>query len=151
MGGAAAGAGAGAASLGIGMAIQIAMQEAQRAIQYAGAVGGIATQGLIDTFLPTGGSQLAQNSWLSRIAGGLAGARPQVPNLAGKSTTQSGGGQGTLPPGGGNTVNNQQGGDTNTTHNNVTINAQTNDPDTLANKASSQLQTMNNNRPGQGR
>jgi len=105
MGGAAAGAGAGAASLGIGMAIQIAMQEAQRAIQYAGAVGGIATQGLIDTFLPTGGSQLAQNSWLTRIAGGLAGARPQIPNAAGKSTTKAGGvpGGGTqpLPPGGG--------------------------------------------------
>ncbi|HEX3731428.1 MAG TPA: hypothetical protein VHU91_00675 [Mycobacteriales bacterium] len=58
-GGLAAGAGAGAATLGIGLAAQIAMQEAQRAIQYAGAVGGIAASGLMETFLPTGASQLA--------------------------------------------------------------------------------------------
>jgi hypothetical protein len=85
------------------------------AIQYAGAVGGIATEGLLQTFLPTGGSDLAQKSWLTRIAGGLAGARPQIPNAAGKSTTKSGGaGSQALPPGG-NTVNNQQG----DTHSNV--------------------------------
>jgi hypothetical protein len=143
MGGAAAGAGAGAASLGIGLAVQIAMQEAQRAIQYAGQVGGIATQGLLTTFLPTGGSQLAQNSWLSRIAGGLAGARPEVPNMAGKSTTQAGG---TLPPGG-NTVNNnnQQGGDT--THNvhngDINITAPSSDPNAIVDKLSEQNITMN--------
>lgn len=84
-GGLAAGAGAGAASMGIGLAAQIAMQEAQRAIQYAGQVGGIAMEGLMQTFLPTGASELAQNSWLTRIAGAVAGARPNLPNLAGKS------------------------------------------------------------------
>jgi hypothetical protein len=86
-GGAAAGAAAGAASMGIGMAAQIAMQEAQRAIQYGGQVAGIATQGLLETFLPTGGSELAQNNWLTRIGGALAGARPALPNLAGKAPT----------------------------------------------------------------
>jgi hypothetical protein len=149
-GGAAAGAAAGAASMGIGLAAQIAMQEAQRAIQYAGAVGGIATEGLMQTFLPTGGSQLAQNSWLTRIAGGLAGARPQVPNAAGKSTTQSGGtpgpGGAPLPPGGGS-GGGQQGGQDATaggmTHNgDVVINAPSSDPEAIAKKYAEQQTTM---------
>jgi len=88
-GGLAAGAGAGMASMGIGVAAQIAMQEIQRAIQYMGAVGGIWGEGLMETLLPTGGSQLAQNSWFTRIAGGLMGAQPQIPNLAGKSQNKA--------------------------------------------------------------
>jgi hypothetical protein len=89
MSGLAAGAGAGAATAGIGLAAQIGMQEAQRGLQYAGAVGGIIGQGLMETFLPTGASQLAQNSWLTKIAGGLMGAQPQIPNTAGKSQNKS--------------------------------------------------------------
>lgn len=143
MGGAAAGAAAGAASFGIGLAAQIAMQEAQRAIQYGGAVAGIATEGLLSTFLPTGGSQLAQNSWLTRIAGGLAGARPQIPNAAGKSTTQAAGSQ-PLPAGGGGGA----GGGGDTTHNNVhngdvNINAPSSDPNAIAKALAQQQQTMN--------
>jgi TP901 family phage tail tape measure protein len=142
MGGAAAGAGAGAASLGIGLAIQIAMQEAQRAIQYAGAVGGIAASGLMQTFLPTGGSQLAQNSWLTRIAGGLAGARPQVPNAAGKSTTQAGGAP--PPPGGGGGQGGQGQGETKMmTHNgDVNINAPSGDGKDIAAAYGAQQETM---------
>lgn len=152
-GGAAAGAGAGAASLGIGMAIQIAMQEAQRAIQYAGAVGGIATEGLLQTFLPTGGSDLAQKSWLTRIAGGLAGARPQIPNAAGKATTQSGGAPGPGGPGGaplppgqgggqGGGQDGQGGGNTMTHNGDVNINAPSSDPNAIAGAFGAQQQQM---------
>jgi hypothetical protein len=92
------GAGAGAASMGIGIAAQIAMQEIQRAIQYGGQVAGIAAGGLMETFLPAG-SKLAQGSWLTKIAGGLAGAAPQLPNMAGQMTKAAGGQQqpSTLP------------------------------------------------------
>jgi hypothetical protein len=58
---------------------------ANRAIQYAGQVAGIGVQGLMETFLPTGASELANNSWFTRIIGGLAGAAPALPNVAGKS------------------------------------------------------------------
>jgi hypothetical protein len=94
-GGVAAGAASGAATMGIGIAAQIAMQEAQRAIQYAGSVAGIGVEGLQQTFLPTGGSKLAQGSWLAKIGGGLAGAQPQLPNMAGKNPS----GQPPPPPG----------------------------------------------------
>lgn len=59
-----------------------------RAIKFAGEVAGIGAQGLLDTFLPFGGSQLASNNWLTRIVGGLAGAAPQIPNIAGKAAGQ---------------------------------------------------------------
>ena len=78
---------AGAASAafpGAGIAAQIAMQEINRAIQYGGQVAGIAVQGLMETFLPAGGSKLAQDNWLTRIAGGLAGAAPVLPQMAGQ-------------------------------------------------------------------
>lgn len=64
-------------------AMQIGIQEIQRAIEFAGQVGGIAVQGVMDTFLPTGGSKLAQENWITRIAGGIMGAMPALPNLAG--------------------------------------------------------------------
>lgn len=71
---------------GAGQAAQTGMKLANRAIQYGGQVAGIATQGLMDTFLPTGGSELANKSWLTKILGGIAGAAPALPNMAGKST-----------------------------------------------------------------
>lgn len=71
---------------GAGQAAQMGIKLANRAIQYGGQVAGIATQGLMETFLPTGGSELANNNWLTRIVGGLAGAAPALPNLAGKGS-----------------------------------------------------------------
>lgn len=74
---------------GAGIAAQIGIQEINRAIAYAGQVAGIGVQGLMETFLPTAGSQLAQNNWITRIVGGIAGARPQLPNTAGQSSMPS--------------------------------------------------------------
>lgn len=95
---------------GAGQAAQTGMKLANRAIQYGGQVAGIGAQGLMDTFLPTGGSELANKSWITKIMGGIAGAAPALPNMAGKSTApqaQKSGEQG------GNTT-------TNTTNINVT-------------------------------
>lgn len=74
---------------GAGQAAQTGMKLANRAIQYGGQVAGIGAQGLMETFLPTGGSELANNNWLTRIVGGLAGAAPAIPNMAGKSAAPS--------------------------------------------------------------
>jgi hypothetical protein len=109
--------------------------------------------------LPTGGSDLAQKSWLTRIAGGLAGARPQIPNAAGKSTTKSGGapGGGTqpLPPGGGGGDPNKQGGqgDNNMTHNgDVNITAPSGDGKDIASALGAhQLQMYGAQGPNNGR
>ena len=70
----------------VGQAAQTGIKLAERAIQYGGQAAGIGVQGLMETFLPTGGSELAQNNWITRIAGGLAGASVALPNLAGKAT-----------------------------------------------------------------
>lgn len=89
-GGGVLGAAAGAAGMaadaiapGSSVAVQIGIQEINRAIKYAGQVAGIGVQGLMETFLPAGASELAANNWITRIAGGLAGAAPQLPNIAG--------------------------------------------------------------------
>ena len=71
---------------GAGQAAQTGIKLANRAIQYGGQVAGIATQGLMETFLPTGGSELANNNWITRLVGGLAGAAPALPNVAGKGS-----------------------------------------------------------------
>lgn len=71
---------------GAGQAAQTGIKLANRAIQYGGQVAGIGVQGLMDTFLPTGGSELANKSWITKIVGGIAGAAPALPNMAGKST-----------------------------------------------------------------
>jgi hypothetical protein len=77
----------------------IAAQEAQRAIKYAGQLAGVGAEAFTETFLPTGASKLAQNSWLTRIGGGLMGAQPQIPNMAGKSQNSSPAGvPGMTPP-----------------------------------------------------
>jgi hypothetical protein len=72
---------------GGGAAAQIGMQEINRAIKAVGNYAGIGIEGLKETFVPTGGSQLASHGWVSRIAGGLAGAHPELPNTAGKAAT----------------------------------------------------------------
>ncbi|HOW92886.1 MAG TPA: phage tail tape measure protein [Mycolicibacterium fallax] len=103
MGGGILGAALGAASSGAGMAasaaaggmdggaggaaasaaMQIGVQLLNRAVAQGGQVAGIAASGLMETFLPFGASELAQNSWLTKIVGGIVGARPVLPNLAG--------------------------------------------------------------------
>jgi hypothetical protein len=59
------------------------MKLANRAIQYGGALAGNAVSGLMEAFLPTGGSQLANNSWFTRLAGAAVGAGAALPNIAG--------------------------------------------------------------------
>ena len=71
------------------IAANIAIKEITRAIQFGGQVAGIGVQGLMDTFLPFGGSELAGNNWFTRIAGGLVGAAPQIANVAGQLTSQA--------------------------------------------------------------
>ncbi|WP_421876766.1 hypothetical protein [Mycolicibacterium wolinskyi] len=71
---------------GAGQAAQTATKLINRTIQYGGQVGGILAQGALETLVPFGGSELANNNWITRIVGGLAGAAPALPNLAGKST-----------------------------------------------------------------
>lgn len=71
---------------GAGQAAQTGVKLINRAIEYGGQVAGIGVQGAMETLLPTGGSELANNSWFTRILGGLAGAAPALPNLAGKGS-----------------------------------------------------------------
>ncbi|QEQ94410.1 tape measure protein [Mycobacterium phage KingMidas] len=73
---------------GAGQAAQTGVKLVNRAIEYGGQVAAIGAQGLMETFLPTGGSDLANNNWITRIAGGLAGAAPALPNLAGQASQQ---------------------------------------------------------------
>jgi hypothetical protein len=67
----------------VSAAMQIGMQELNRAIGFAGQVAGIGVQGLMETFLPAGVSKLASENWITRIAAGVSGAKPQLPNIAG--------------------------------------------------------------------
>lgn len=93
---------------GLGQAAQTGMKLANRAIQYGGQLAGIGVQGLMETFLPTGGSELANNGWGPRLIGALAGAAPALPNVAGGkggapappplTPDQVSSGQGTGPP-----------------------------------------------------
>jgi len=84
---------------GAGQAAQTGMKLANRAIQYGSQLAGIGISGLMETFLPTGGSELANSGWLPRIIGGIAGAKPALPNVAGgKSGTGQDGIQPPLDP-----------------------------------------------------
>ncbi|QNN98750.1 tail length tape measure protein [Mycobacterium phage Moonbeam] len=101
---------------GAGQAAQTGVKLINRAIEYGGQVAAIGAQGLMETFLPAGGSDLANNNWITRIAGGIAGAAPALPNLAGQASQQ----RKDIDPqatGQGQTQVNQ-GGDTNITVNN---------------------------------
>lgn len=85
--------GGGGASAGAAVAnaaIQIAVQEINRAIGFGAQAAGIGVSGLMETFLPMGASEMAQNSWVTRIVGGIVGARPALPNLAGGGSTKEG-------------------------------------------------------------
>lgn len=88
--GAAVGAGSMAADAfapGSGAAVQIAGQEIQRAIKAGGQFAGIVAGGLMETFLPAGASQIANDNWITRVGGAFAGLAPQLPNMAGKAPT----------------------------------------------------------------
>jgi hypothetical protein len=94
---------------GAGQAAQTGIKLANRAIQYGGQLASIGVSGLMETFLPTGGSELANGGWLPRIIGGLAGAAPALPNVAGGKN----GGQGPLTPEQANQGGGQPGGGNN--------------------------------------
>ncbi|MEW5808567.1 MAG: hypothetical protein AB1925_03860 [Actinomycetota bacterium] len=70
---------------GVGAAAQVGMQLANRVIAYGGQVAGIGISGLLET-LSVGDNPMGSfgNSWLGKAAGGFAGARPALPNMAGK-------------------------------------------------------------------
>lgn len=99
---------------GAGQAAQTGIKLANRAIEYGGQVAGIGVQGLMETFLPTGGSELANNNWFTRILGGIAGAAPALPNLAGGKQPEPPLDPAMVPAG----AQPVQGGDTNITVNN---------------------------------
>lgn len=69
---------------GAGQAAQTGIQLANRTAGYVGQLAGIGVGGLMETLLPHG-SALGDpgKSWVGRIAGGVAGARPALPNAAG--------------------------------------------------------------------
>lgn len=64
-------------------AAQTLMQLAVRGIQFGSQAVGIGVQGIGETLIPAG-SDLAANSWFTKLAGGIAGAGLNLPNIAGK-------------------------------------------------------------------
>lgn len=78
---------AGAASSAIA---QMGIEQLNRAIAFGGQAAGIGVSGLMEALLPTGGSELANNSWLTKILGGIVGARPLLPNFANVSGAADG-------------------------------------------------------------
>lgn len=116
----AAGMGANMFAPGSGAAAQAAADMAQKAIQrtiaFGGQAAGIGMQGIMETFGvsdPDGGGSSGGSSWLTRIAGGLAGAKPATGIGAGKAdkesrvdpnAPQNQGPQGQQQPAGGPTV-----------------------------------------------
>ena len=117
-----------------------------RAIAYAGQLAGIGVSGLMETFsLNDSAPADPGNSWLGRIAMGVAGARPALPNSAGasggtenKDMAESGkGGEPPAPPGsvdpkqlpnGAAGSEGQSGATGNTINNNTSITMQNSDP-----------------------
>ncbi|WP_373234891.1 hypothetical protein [Mycobacterium marinum] len=91
-GGMAANAGAPGAGAGVSAAGQVLQQVAgiatemgNRTASYIGQLGGIAASGAMETFmLSDTGLADPTNTLLGRIALGIAGARPQLPNIAGQ-------------------------------------------------------------------
>lgn len=91
--------GAGAAGPLISAAAQIGIDELNRAVQAGGQLIGIGVEGLLETFMPSGGSELADpaRSWGGKLLGAVAGVRPTAQNLAG-SLTEKMNGDGGNPP-----------------------------------------------------
>ena len=82
------GAGGMAGGMGGGQAgaalAQMATQMINRTIGFGGQAAGIGMEGIGETLFPNGSKlgDMSQN-WLFRVAGGFAGAAPQIPSLAG--------------------------------------------------------------------
>ena len=91
---------------GAGAAAKMGIQLANRTIKYAGQVASIGVSGLLDTITPAGNNPKASigNSWLGKIVGGIAGASPALPNMAGGKAPAMEGGPGQQQGQGGNTV-----------------------------------------------
>lgn len=117
-GGAGAGAGSGGSPSGAGgggspsgavasAAINIGMQELNEAISKGGQAAGALVGGFQQTFGLQQFAQtpLAQNSWITRIVGGIAGAQPQLPNVAGQGQNKSPEGVPGIPSAAGATPN----------------------------------------------
>ena len=79
---------------GAGAAAKIGVQLANRTAKYFGQVAGIGVSGLLETFTPAGSNPKASigNSWFGKIMGGLAGASPALPNMAGGKAPEMPGG-----------------------------------------------------------
>jgi type II secretory pathway pseudopilin PulG len=95
---------------GAGAAAKVGIQVANRTAKYAGQVAGIGVSGLLDTITPAGDNPKASigNSWLGKIAGGIAGAAPALPNMSGGKKPpgpMEGGAAGGAAGQGGNTIN----------------------------------------------
>lgn len=69
---------------GAGQAAQTGIQVMNRTAGYIGQLAAIGVGGLMETFLPNNSETGdPSKSWIGRIASGLAGARPALPNTAG--------------------------------------------------------------------
>lgn len=69
---------------GAGQAAKTGVQLANRTIGYIGQLAGIGVSGVMETLLPHGSEGADPNkSWVGKIASGVAGARPALPNTAG--------------------------------------------------------------------
>lgn len=126
--------GAGFGGQAAAAAAQMGIQLANRAAGYAGQVGGIAASGLMETFLPSGDNPLSNigNSWLGKLAGGLVGARPSLPNMSAQKDAPPN-------PNDPNSQNGQQGKAGNQITNNVNVTNNRADEDQTARSATQQL------------
>ena len=79
---------------GASIAANIGIQQINRAAAQVGKYAGIGVGGLLETF----GLGDSGSGWFGRIAAGVGGAKPQIPNVAGQSAPMPGNGQ---PPAGG--------------------------------------------------
>ncbi|AYQ98242.1 tape measure protein [Mycobacterium phage Chewbacca] len=68
---------------GAGQAAQTGIKLINRGIEFGAQAVGIGVDGLIETLVPFGGSDMAANNWVTRLAGAFASAAPALPNLAG--------------------------------------------------------------------
>ncbi len=93
---------------GAGALAKIGIQLANRGIKYAGQNVGILASGFLDTITPAGENAKASigNSWFGKILGGIASAKPAIPNIAGNK------GQQALAPGAGGQQGQGQAGNT---------------------------------------
>lgn len=91
---------------GAGAAAKIGIQLANRTIGYAAQNAGILASGALETFsLGDNPKGSLGAGWIGKLAGGIAGAAPALPNLAGGAKAPLPGGDGAPQQGGGNITN----------------------------------------------